>query len=98
MTKEVAEQSSVAQGHKAEEVSSPPSQGVLRGALSSDEYERRFKARIVERLTGGWTPASAAEAAQAEWDSVSFEDHAVSFENDPEGAADEELSYWGDGA
>jgi len=84
--------------------------------LSPEEWERRFKARIVERLLvpvtdeerkialaydcdwEPWTPESAAGAAQAEWDSRNPEDHAEYFEDDPEGAADEELSCWGDGA
>ena len=82
--------------------------------MSRDEYERRFKARIVARCTAPitaaeiaeaqardpeftpWTMEEAERAAQAEWDGVSFEEHAEFFENDPEGAADEEMSNWSD--
>lgn len=80
--------------------------------VSPEEYERRFKARIVERCTAPmtaaeiatarendsefelWTLEQAERMAQAEWDGVSFEEHAEFYVNDPEGAADEEMSNW----
>lgn len=67
--------------------------------LDRKEYELRFKARIVERLLGEsdseqWTEARAKEAADNEWASRPFEEHSFMLEADPEGAADEALSYW----
>lgn len=67
------------------------------------EWERRFKARIMERLTatqvtdenpeGAWTAAEAEEVARNEFDNVEIE-----LDASPEASADECLSYWGDGA
>ncbi len=74
--------------------------------MNSEEWERRFKARIMECLkpfrdegtTGeGWTQAEAERAAEGEWAGMDAEEHMRGFEEDPEGAANESLSYWGDG-
>lgn len=83
-------------------------------AVPGEEFERRFKARIVSELMKplseeeierakkadpDWTPWTTEEAeavAEDQWDSVDFDEHYSGFESDPEGAADEELSYWGD--
>ncbi len=62
-------------------------------------YGSRYKARIFQRLMEPpttWTREDAAAAAEADWDALSPAEHMDGFENDPEGAADESLSYWGD--
>jgi hypothetical protein len=62
--------------------------------VSRDEFERRFKAHIVSKLCPV-TLEEAQKMAQAEWDAVDYEEHSSGgYENDPEGAADEEMSYW----
>jgi hypothetical protein len=52
------------------------------------EWLRRYAARIVERT--GYTQEFGDLCARAE----SFEVLSDMFEDDPEGAADEEMSYW----
>ena len=67
--------------------------------MEVEEYARRYKARILQRLSGPgteWTEEQAREAATEEWESVEPHEHMSGFEDDPEGAADESLSYWGD--
>lgn len=64
-------------------------------------WAARFKARIVERLTTGqttWTKEGAELAAESEYEATATYDALTGFENDPEGSADEALSYWEDGA
>lgn len=56
--------------------------------ITRDEWERRFKQRLIERA--GVTE----EQAKAELDGGTFETMSEGFENDPEGAADEAMSYW----
>lgn len=56
--------------------------------MTEEEYLRRYAARIKERT--GLTDEAADACAHA----VPFEDLSEMFEDDPEGAADEELSYW----
>lgn len=56
-------------------------------ALTEDEWMRRLRARLVERAGPG-----ADEVA----DAASFAEWSEGFEDDPEGAADEEMSYWTD--
>jgi len=54
--------------------------------LSDEEYMRRLRARFLDR---------AGEGSDAVADTVDIEDwRSGGFENDPEGAADEEMSYW----
>ena len=63
--------------------------------MPRDEWERKFKARIVDTLTGAgslWTTEEAEMAANNELDGLWEE----AFEDDPEHAADESLSYWDD--
>jgi hypothetical protein len=53
----------------------------------------------VQRLTATqefdvWLPAQAEDAAYAEFEAVDFQDLYQGYENDPEGSADECLSYW----
>ena len=58
--------------------------------MSRDEWLRRYKARFVN---AGLTTEQAEDCANAE----SFEClSSGGFEDDPEGAADEEMSYWSD--
>lgn len=60
--------------------------------INDEEYARRFKARILARLSGPdtiWTQENAEEAATDEWESFDRGD-----DNDPEGSADDCLSYW----
>lgn len=52
------------------------------------EYLERYAARMREQA--GLTKAQADDAARA----VPFEDLSEMFEDDPEGAADMEMSYW----
>ena len=58
--------------------------------LSREEWERRFKQRIVDRA------ATTVEQAQSELDGGTFEYLSEGFEDDPEGSADEAMSYWGE--
>lgn len=82
------------------------------------EFERRYKARIVELLLRPlsaeelseaqeraaaqgmefepWTPEEAQRWAEDNWLAINFEEHSEGFMNDPEGAADEEMSNWSD--
>ncbi len=53
-------------------------------AIWLDRYRRRFEA------VAGMTPTQSAALAKAE----SFNVLSEGFEDDPEGAADEEMSYW----
>jgi len=55
--------------------------------LSDEEFMRRLRVRLVER--GG-------EGADAAADAADIDMWRDNFENDPEGAADEEMSYWDD--
>ncbi len=73
--------------------------------LPREEWERRFKGHIVNRLAAqhgaapdsGWTQERAEDAARAEFEASEFEDLYRGYEADPEGSADEALSYWSDG-
>ena len=56
--------------------------------MDSDEWLRRYRQRFIDRAQV--TPTQAALIAEAE----SFECLSEFFEDDPEGAADEEMSYW----
>lgn len=53
--------------------------------LAEADFMRRLRARFVER---------AGEGADDAADAVDFEQWSEGWENDPEGAADEEMSYW----
>ncbi len=53
--------------------------------ITEAEWMRRLRARFIER--GG-------DGADAVADAVGFEEWQDGFEDDPEGAADEEMSYW----
>lgn len=53
--------------------------------LTEEEWMRRLRARFLER---------AGEGADAVADTVTYEEWREGFEGDPEGAADEEMSYW----
>jgi hypothetical protein len=57
-------------------------------SLSRDEWWARYKQRFIDRA--GLTDAQ----AQGCVDAVSYEEVSDMFEDDPEGAADEEMSYW----
>lgn len=59
--------------------------------LTHDEYERRFKDRIVDRLTPAWSAADAHIAAEDEYEAWETDDY-----TNPERDADECLSYWDD--
>jgi hypothetical protein len=55
------------------------------------EWERRFKQRIVDQVgreNGGES------LGQSELDGAGFEYLSEHFEDDPEGSADEAMSYW----
>jgi hypothetical protein len=63
--------------------------------MNDGEWEIRFKARLVERLlaAGAWL-VHAEEAADVAFVSRQIDAQRESNENDPENAADEELSNW----
>lgn len=52
------------------------------------EYSKRWRQRFMD-VTG-----CEAEFADSAWDSISFEEHATGYAYDPEGSADEEVSYF----
>lgn len=70
--------------------------------MTEQEWQERFKSRIVERLTvedTKWTREEAIAAAQAEWEGLSGsvgEDAHWALDENPEDSADESLSYWDD--
>ena len=71
--------------------------------ITPEEWERRFKAHIVSVLFDEpdetvWTREEAEASAQDEFDGAGFEFLSEGFEEDPEGSAEEALSYWIDGA
>jgi hypothetical protein len=66
----------------------PAPEVTRRREMERAEWERRFKQRLIDK--GGTTP----EGAQAELDGGVFEDLLSGFEDDPEGSADEAMSYW----
>ena len=55
------------------------------GQLTEAEWMRRLRARFIER---------AGEGADEIADATTFAEWSDGFEDDPEGAADEEMSYW----
>lgn len=55
--------------------------------MSRDEWLSRYRHAFVD---AGLSPLEALEIASA----VDFEDASRGFEEDPEGAAQEEMSYW----
>lgn len=55
--------------------------------LTEEEWMRRLRARFIER---------AGEGADVVADAVTFAEWSDGFEDDPEGAADEEMSNWTD--
>lgn len=57
--------------------------------MDQDEFIGRYVARLRERV-----PSLTEEMAQATADAIPFAEMSDGFEDDPEGAADEELSYW----
>jgi len=67
---------------------------LLADSIDASEFERRFKKTIFDRLCP-MTVEEAQKLAQQEWDACSLEDHASGgYEADPEGAAEEAMSYW----
>lgn len=56
--------------------------------MTREEFERRYKERIMEVMKIG------PEFAQQCFDAVDYDDVVCDFEHDPEGAADDEMSYW----
>jgi len=55
--------------------------------LTDEEFMHRLRARLIER--GG-------DGADQVADCVTVETWREDYENDPEGAADEEMDYWSD--
>lgn len=81
-------------------VAKPPSETTMSGTnptqterLSDEEWLRRFDARITER--SGYED-SYSHATGAKDTIEQFREAGDIFENDPEDAADEEMSYWDD--
>jgi hypothetical protein len=54
-------------------------------SIPEEEWMRRLRARFIQR---------AGDGADAVADAVTFAEWSDGFEDDPEGAADEEMSYW----
>lgn len=67
-------------------------------AMSREEWLRRYRERFVE--VAGFTAAQADDAMKAvcsgPQDDHGFVELSEGWEDDPEGAADEEMSYWDD--
>lgn len=66
-------------------------------AIERSEWERRFKQRIIDYVLSGESNHTAEEArtlAESELAGGTFEYLSESFEDDPEGSADEAMSYW----
>jgi hypothetical protein len=75
----------------------------LQPAVTLEEFERRFKARILARLSGSgtvWTQEQAEEAATEEYEAICEYDTSNGpndWQTDiPEFSADESLSCWED--
>lgn len=66
-------------------MSEQPTSKPTANPLTEDEWMRRLRARFIERAGDG--AYAVADAVYEEWRG--------GFEDDPEGAADEEMSYWG---
>lgn len=63
--------------------------------MTKDEWLRRYRQRIVDCVTGEhYTAAEAEVLADAELNGTGYDDLVVGFEDDPEGSADESMSYW----
>lgn len=68
----------------------------------AEEWEARFKLRIISLLTvegSQWTREQAMVAAQAEWEGIGQdvgENAMWSLDESPEDSADESMSYWED--
>lgn len=65
----------------------PSEQPFAKGRLTEAEWMARLRARLIER--GG-------EGADVVADATTFAQWSEDFEDDPEGAADEEMSNWSD--
>ena len=67
--------------------------------VDTDEYKRRFMARIIEKVDDGDTLGSTLnDIARSEYEGqLDSDDGHIDDRSDPEGDADECLSYWGDG-
>ena len=60
-------------------------QAPTKDQVSEEEWMRRLRARFIERAGVGADDVA---------DAVSYEEWCDGWEDDPEGAADEEMSYW----
>lgn len=58
--------------------------------MTREEWFRRYRQRFIDQAN------LTEEQAQSCADAESFETLSEFFEDDPEGAADEEMSYWSD--
>jgi hypothetical protein len=56
--------------------------------IPREEYERRWIKRFRERME------CSEDFAQSIWAMTVYEDHITNFASDPEGSADEEISFW----
>jgi hypothetical protein len=62
---------------------------------TKEEFLFRYQQRMVKRLTMPMDVKAAMRMARDSSEAVDYEDLREGFENDPEGAADEEMSNWG---
>jgi hypothetical protein len=65
--------------------------------MKKEEWLRRYRQRFIDRIDPtNLKPGGLERIADDCVEAVSFEDASDFFELDPEGAADEEMSYWND--
>lgn len=57
--------------------------------MTDEEFKQRWIARVMERV-----PEFTIEDAENAWEACEPSEHREGFENEPEDAADEEMSYW----
>lgn len=61
--------------------------------ITKDEWIKRAETEL-ERCAPGWTKSAVYDYADSLYDTYVAEDHCFGFENDPEGAVAEDMTYW----
>ncbi len=62
--------------------------------MIKEDWLKRYRARFAERARGPEDEILSEEFLDDCANAIPFEEASVDFEDDPEGAADEEMSYW----
>lgn len=66
-------------------------------APTKEEWILRFRQRFIDRIDpSNLKPGGVERIADDCVNAVSFEEASDGYEDDPEGSADEEMSYWND--